>query len=341
MSEEAAKTTETTTATDLSNADSQAQEIPGTEDIRSESAKSKPEELYDFDEPGDDIPTGEEDTTKGGEDIPAKGAEETTRTKGKEKEVDAPTFSDELLARAEKLGLSKEEVADFGTEEAANKALTLFEKKSTATGTQTEQKPDSDANKNAATAAFKKYEVKLDPNVFDPEIIETVNGINEHYSKQFEAMEGQLNEARQSLNRQQALQFEQQFDGWIKELGDGYKDVLGDGRGAEMDKKSEQFGNRVKVLDEMETIAAGFVKTGKQVPPYGELFEKALASVFKDKQKEIARKEISGKLGKRQIIARPSQRRGGNVDPEAAARSYVKSFLEDHDTAEPSTAIDF
>ena len=335
------QTTETTqTGADLSNADSQAAEIPTSDDIQTGPAANT-DELYDFDEPGDVIPSGQADT-KDGEDTPVKGAEDDARTTGKEKTADTPTFSDELLARAEKAGLTKDELADFGTPDAAQKALSLFEKKSTATGTQTtETGKEAQTGTQTDKSGFEKFKVELDPDVYDPEIITTINGINEHYSKQFEAMQGQLVQAQGALNRQQALQFEQQFDGYIDGLGDGYKDVLGEGRGAEMDKTSETFKNRVKLLDEMETIAAGCSRTGKQVPPYNELFDKALASVFKDKQKEIVRKEISSKLGKRQIIARPSQRRGGNVDPESAARSYVKQFLEERDTSEPSNAMDF
>jgi hypothetical protein len=323
--QQATETTQTAAETTIEQ--DQATEIPANDDIRSDTPK--PEKLYDFDEPGDDeIPSGE-DTTKGG-DVPT--------DKGKEA-ADAPNFGDELLARGEKLGLSKEEIADFGTPEMAAKALTLLEKRSQ--GAPAQPAEADKATQTAKPTGFEKFKVALDPDVYDPAIIETINGINDHYAKQFETMQGQLSQAHESLSRQQALQFEQQFEGWIGELSDGYKDVLGEGSGADMDKNSEPFKNRVKVLDEMETIAAGCSRMGKQVPPYGELFEKALASVFKNKQGEIARKEISSKLSKRQIIARPSQRRGGNVDPEATARSYVKQFLEERDMSEPSTAMDF
>ncbi|OHB56128.1 MAG: hypothetical protein A2Y07_01255 [Planctomycetes bacterium GWF2_50_10] len=327
-------------ASELSMQDSQAQEIPATEDIQTPQDNAKPEEIYDFDDEGGNSGTDGDEKIEDGQDKGQEKIEDGANGKpAKKKTPDENEFTDELFSRGEKAGLTRDELQEFGSPQAAEKALTLLEKRGApapAAG-KTQQADGGDATK----PAFEKFKITLDPEVFDPEILETVNGMNEHYAKQFELVMGQLTDARQSLSKQQALQFEAQFDSWIGQLGDGYKDVLGEGNGADMDKAGDQFKNRVKVLDEMEAIAAGYSRLGKEVPAYNELFNKALGAVFKDKQKEIVRKELSSKLGKRQIIARPSQRRGGNVDPEAAARSYVKQFLEEHDTAEPSTDIDF
>lgn len=248
------------------------------------------------DEPDDDDPADGDDEGAGGDDEPGGDDKPADPEPGK--------INAALIARAEKAGLMREAAEQFRNPDSLERVLKTLEGKAA----DPEQKP-ADADAPATD------EVELDPELYDPELISAFKA----QGNRIKALESRLAEQGQAT---QSSRIDQMVDG----LGKDYGDLLGSGPRSAMDPKSEQFVNRAKIDDEMETIKAGLQSRGKTVPGENDLFKKAVQSLFGDKTEAIARRKVSQQLNERsrKFIGRPSGRRGrSDLTPTQAAIKAV------------------
>ena len=171
---------------------------------------------------------------------------------------------------------------------------------------------------------FQPYELKLDKNNWDPELLSAVEGMNKHYQDQFQQVQQSL-QAQQMWYQQQMGQLQQQqshqysawFDAKISELGDEYTSVFGRGGYDTLREGSAEKANRLALNDAIDQLA--------QISPHAtddELFVRAMRMQFGHIQSQIQRQKLSDQIKSRskQTVGRPGVKPKGKskqVDPES------------------------
>mgnify|MGYP003116871970 CR=1 FL=1 len=112
-------------------------------------------------------------------------------------------------------------------------------------------------------------------------------------------------------------------------LPDGYDDLFG-GVGDDLTKTQQR--NRSKVLQELDTVKAGYKARKRAIPSDRRLFKQAVRSVFGEHETKVVKKKFSESAKKRksQFINRVNARDTGRPkDGRASAVDSVKKFLAD------------
>jgi hypothetical protein len=217
-------------------------------------------------------------------------------------------LTDEVKAEAAAYGIEAEEIADFADREELDRALRLFDKTALEAGRKAlADGVDESPTRNEKGQFVKKeepelpkeeaprdgqYQVSLDPDLYDEEIIGEFSRMREHYESRLEALESHFAEA-------DAIAKERQFDKFVDSLG--HADLFG-----KTDKETPQEKQRREDLFvEVETYLRGREALGRPA----ELNETIL--------NRIARSLFAGELGKKELkqrtrqISRQSQKRQG------------------------------
>jgi len=309
------ETTETTT--EESKADGGTSGGEGDAKVDDEAgAGSDSEEAAGSVESGDG-PGDEEEADEGGEGDKGDGA--TTAP-----EPPVSRVSDYVLTRAVRAGLTLEDARQFGNDEALLRIVDRIEaaqKTETKQATETEEDP------------FAKLP-KLDPEVYEPEVIKTFEALTEIVKKQqeeirsFRSHQENTNTAAQQA---QAREVEQWFDKQVESLGEEFQDALGSGGYSTLDRGSSQFANRDKIANQMAVLLAGYQAAGQQAPPRDEVFGAAAKLVLADQFDKAREKKLASELAKRskQHISRASgQKTKKTISPldETAALLDAKFF---------------
>ena len=111
-------------------------------------------------------------------------------------------------------------------------------------------------------------------------------------------------------------------------LDDDYEDLFGEVEG---DRTKTQDRNRDKVLQELETMRAGYKARKRAVPSNRRLFKQAVRSVFGDHESKVVKKKFTESAKKRQtqflnrVNARDNRKASGNGRTDAI--DSVKKFL--------------
>ena len=112
-------------------------------------------------------------------------------------------------------------------------------------------------------------------------------------------------------------------------LPDGYDDLFG-GVGDDLTKTQQR--NRSKVLQELDTVKAGYKARKRAIPSDRRLFKQAVRSVFGEHETKVVKKKFSESAKKRksQFINRVNARDTGRPkDGRSSAVDSVKKFLAD------------
>ena len=216
-------------------------------------------------------------------------------------ETKAPPMGPALLARAEALGLTREEALEYGDPKTLERAISHMERVSPKQQQQAAPVPqDADIP-------------DLDPEVYDEKIVAGWGAMKQTIGS-LQAQLGQLLD----INRQTATK---EFGDWfygkaVKGLGDQYKPLVSNG------------GER-KILDAMDTLHRGYMQRGQQLPSRDDLFKQAVSIAFGDQAQSVARKEIGQQLDKRKgnLLNRNTQRPGKSLTPEQAAIRAVSEKM--------------
>lgn len=127
---------------------------------------------------------------------------------------------------------------------------------------------------------------------YDPAIIKAFRALRDEHKSE-------VSRLQETLNQQQQTQYYAWFDDQISELGSEFKDVLGEGTGADLRQDSPQFQKRVELLEEMETLRDVHARKGRAVSNKA-LFDRALKNILGN---DVERGQL-----KQQLKTRSSQR---------------------------------
>lgn len=251
--------------------------------------------------------SAEEEDTSGEEE--AKSSEEP-------KAKPPAQFDREDLLEAGKLGLTAAELEKFSDSASLHAALDILKAKSGDNGAE-------EAATGDAASEVERYDLKLDPEAYDPEVIQALDGMNKYYAEKLAKVESELNGYKIQAT-------EARFDTMINELGKEWSDIFGKGTVDKLDPKGEQFKNRLELYDEMAALGEGHKALGKRLTET-ELFKRALRSKFGENAEKIIRKEISQTLEKRKgqmFLSNGAGKPKESGDPIQRATAAVAEKLE-------------
>lgn len=307
-------------------------------------------EAEDAAQPGTEVSEGEIDTESAGNAAESEGEPAAEAAPAVETEQPDPEL-DTLVARAAALNLSDDDVSAFGTVENAKKAIDALERHAINISRQFGQQPapqNGQAPQNQGTQpkpqaaqqppapeVFRKFDLKLDPEKYDDEIVAQLTGMNDHYARQIESMQAALAGVYQGEQQRAAAQAQKWFDGVLDSMGDGYTEIFG--KSDALQPGSPQLANRTRVFQEADALAIAYSRiaaNGGTPPPAEEIVKRAVTLAFGDKQATVARNSLKAKLKARQgqIQAKPTHRLSNRSDltPEQratiAVRDKMRSF---------------
>lgn len=303
-------------------------DTPQTDPVAEQYDIEEPEDNEEFhvpvidnlDEDDEAIPSSENKTQ-----TPPKASGKPKQDTGEEEPADKAQqpLSDELVAKAKKLGISDEDISLFEKAEQLERVCSLMEPADKTKESQPSQQQTPQTARQGGP-----FKLELDPDLYDPDLCKAmtatadeINGIKEALGNVVSALQRQSNES-----------FERNFEGMIAGLGEEFSDTLGQGSLDDIGTDSDFYKNRCKLIEEMNAIASGYAQTGKAIPSPKQLFQRAVNSVFGDTIKTNVRKTIASQLDKRsgQIISRPTGRKGKDSQtPEQRATTAVKEKLRE------------
>ena len=204
-----------------------------------------------------------------------------------------PTISDSALTKAVYCGLSLEDARQFPSEQALLRVVASM-----------------DAAKQFAPKAEEKVAdedplaglPKLDPEVYEPEVIKMFDALVGVVKKQQEAINSFQSQHEQSARHGQesaAREVEQWFDKQVSSLGKDFEEALGTGGYGTLDRGSEQFARRDKIANQVAVLIGGYRASGQQAPPREEVFDAAARLVLRDEYQKVYEKNLTGDLAKR------------------------------------------
>ncbi|TXH09916.1 MAG: hypothetical protein E6R03_16015 [Hyphomicrobiaceae bacterium] len=227
-------------------------------------------------------------------DTPAeKNSGSNTATDGGEKTGSAAGatewLSDDVKAEAAAYGIDESELADFASREELDRALRLFDKRALEAGQKVlaeggqarnekgqfvkKEEPKADQAKEA-TPKEGRYEVGLNPDLYDEEIVSEFTRLRDHYESRFEALEAHFKQSA-------VIAEEKQFDNEIDKLD------MPKLFGVTGKETAEELQRREDVLAQAKVLQAGLEYYGRNVP-LETLVARAAPMVFAsefDKQK--------------------------------------------------------
>jgi hypothetical protein len=209
-------------------------------------------------------------------------------------EPSVPDLSDEIIARGISAGMTLNDVLSFPDEAALNRVVTAAER---VRQTESQAKDGDDAITEDPFA-----DLKLDPDKYDPEMVELmgrVKSVLEGQHEQIQAFKEEQEQTSRAAQSAAAQEIEQWFDGQTKKLGDDFADALGTGGYRSLDRGSPQFANRDAIAETMTTMLAGYGARGIEAPPREEVFDAAARLVLANKFQEVSEKRLAGDLAKR------------------------------------------
>jgi len=239
---------------------------------------------------------------------------------GKAEEIDPA-----LLEQAQELGIEEEEARELGP--SLKRTVALMERQFAKVGRERQQAPPPEQQRT--TPERKKFELKLNKDLMDPEVAAALEAMHAHYEETVAGLQTKLDGVEGFHRAKAHEEFSQQFDTWIDELGDGYKPVFGKGRGDQVSKREQKA--RVEVIQEMDALAAGYNQTGRKVPGAKTLFERAVRQLHGDKAETVVRRRVSQQLRDRQgqYVARPSHRKTNQLRGEALAIANLTNRMRE------------
>jgi hypothetical protein len=224
-------------------------------------------------------------------------------------EPSVPELSDEILSRAIGAGMTLTDALSFPDEAALDRVLSVAEQAA---------KPADQKGTAAVEDPF--AELKLDPEKYEPEVVEMMDRVtkvlkNQHeqiqnFKQTQQAFEQKQEEAARAGQMAAAQEIEQWFDKQVEGLGEDFADALGTGGYLSLDRGSSQFAKRSEIADQMSVLMAGYQAQGLDAPPREEVFNAAAGLVLRDEHRKVHEKKLAGDLEKR--ASQHIQRAGGS-----------------------------
>lgn len=258
--------------------------------------------------------------------------EDQSEDSGKEA---ASWLDDDLKAAATAYGINESDLADFASREEFERALRIFDKTALEAGRKAlaaEGEGDKGRERNEKGQYVKKdepvpeppkqdgrYEVTLDTDVYDDEIVAEFNRLRDHYESRVAALEARFAEA-------DALAEEQRFDGYVDALG--HADLFGK-TGSE---SPEELQRRQDLLVAVKAQQIGLQQLGRPTDLNEFLVNRVARMVFAD---ELGKKDLKQRT--RKISRQSNGRQGGGAtrpsDPPENPRDHFDRLYRELERA--------
>ena len=238
-------------------------------------------------------------------------------------------FDDSAKAEVAAYGIEESEIADFASREEFDRALRLLDKSAMETGRQalaesegdqgqprnekgqfeTNPEPNDDDQYPDVGKRDGQYEITLDEDVYDEEIVGEFTRMRDHYDSRLEALEGHLIEA-------DAMAEEQYFDNLVDSLG--HTDLFG-----KTDNETpKQLERRQDLIVAVKAQQIGLEQLGRPTEITESLINRVSHMVFAE---DLGKKDLKKRT--RKISRQSNGRQGGGVprpqdprdDPRAEA----------------------
>lgn len=232
-------------------------------------------------------------------------------------ESEAPDWlSDEVKAEAEAYGISESELSDFANREELNRALRLFDKSALEAGRKAMADSGDDQVRNEkgqfakkepeeqqeATPADGRYEIGLDAELFDEDIINEFTRMRDHYESRLQTLESYFSEASASAE-------EQRFDSLVDSMG--HSDLFGS-TGKESPKELER---RRDLHVAVKAQMIGLEQLGRPAELNDQLVSRVANMVFAD---ELGKKRLKERTKK--VTKQSQSRLGGSATKPSPPR---------------------
>lgn len=234
---------------------------------------------------------GEDSEKSGGTDGSA--GDSSGDVSGDEEPVTKVGISEEAMIRAIRAGLTFEDVRAFTSEEALNRVSASIEKA---------------AHKSAPLPDNETKEVdildsipKLDPDVYEPEVVKMFDALVGVVKKQQEAIKKfESNQEHVVIASQEATAKEvvDWFDKKVGELGEEFSNALGSGGYSSLKQGSPELAKRDEIANHVAVLLAGYRAAGQRAPSRDVLFDTAVRAVLKDEFLTAHEKKIAKELAK-------------------------------------------
>lgn len=250
----------------------------------------------------------------------------------KEPKRTAPTYDEGLLARAESLGISKDEVPGLGDPETVQRTLDLIDRSlgkfalraEPSKGKDNGQKPSpvpsipnffavpsagSAAPTDQPAAPAKpapttppttsqqwRFEpVQIDPDEYGPDVAKLgthLNGMHGHFDGRVQRLEQTLTALMMYLGQRHDREQMTRFDNFVNGLDEAYAAKLGRGPTSKLVANSGELKARQALRETANVLRAAYTQTGREPPNDDELFGMALRLMYADVVKTQARSEV-------------------------------------------------
>lgn len=257
-------------------------------------------------------------------------------------------INEDLLARAERLGLTKEDVENIGDENLVRTVLNTLHRTISANAAKKSIEKEGADSRLAAEKKQEPAEIKPAPYKpriefdadFEPELATRMTELQKQYDTMLDelraenaAIKKEFKSIVDNLQKEQSIEYAKELDRMFISLGEPYKDIFGTSGAKTMKMDSREFANRMAVCEEMDDIERRAIEQGKEISTE-ECFKRAVYCVFGDRIKEIVRKEIAGKLQARSktFLSKPTDRKMKDVrSPETRAIEKVAEKMRSMD----------
>lgn len=221
-------------------------------------------------------------------------------------------LTDDVKAEAAAYGIDESELADFTSREELDRAFRLFDKTALEAGRKAmgkgeeggatrnekgqfvkQEKPQADESKGE-TPKDGRYEVQLDPDIYDEGIISELTRMRDHYESRLAHLESFTTE-------QQAVAAERQFDKLVDSLG--HSDLFG----ATDKETTEEKQRRETLFEEVNIYLAGRKALGHPAELNEIVVRRITQALFAE---ELGKKLIKQKT--RQLSKQSDGRMGGS-----------------------------
>lgn len=256
-----------------------------------------------------------------------KSGSEPAGDKGEESGDSAPEWvTDELKAEVAVYGIDGSDLSDFASREDLDRALRLLDKTALKSGQKalTEDTPTRDEKgkfvkkEDAAPEVPSKtrYEVSLNKDLYDEEVINEFTAMRDHYESRLEALESKFAEV--SVRAE-----EQEFDQLVDSLG--HTDLFGK-TGEESQKELER---RRDLHVAVNAQLIGLERLGRSTEITDQLVNRVANMVFADEISKKRLKQQTAKISKQSNLrmgGSPTKPQSPSEDPRAAADRLYKEL---------------
>jgi len=254
----------------------------GIDEALPEDDETKSDEDKDTDSETDDTGTAE-DKDAGGDET-----EDKDEDKG-----DDDALSQNLVDQAIDIGLKMDEISLHKNDAELERTIDILSGINITRRTSPDNQAQTPEKKDAKDKDDEGIKFE-DEEAIDPDILKAIRGIE----KQNKDLRQIVDRLTGSIEQRNQDEFEQRFDGMIKDLGTDFEGVFGEGSTKDLNKNSGAFRNRRAMSRRMYAIAKGYTDTGLNIPTEKDLFETALFALHRKKMNNVRSQDIARKTDK-------------------------------------------